>query len=86
MILPVIRRYLGIPWDEWTHTPWHDQRAIIDYLDQAEDIPFSLQGGGLEDLPEGHRPQVRSGVDAGTDVIDLAAMRASFEAGRRGGG
>jgi hypothetical protein len=33
-------------------------------------------------MPPGFEPTVRSDVDAGTDVIDLAAMRAELEAER----
>lgn len=31
-------------------------------------------------------PKVRTGVDAGTDVIDIGAMRAELEAARAKGG
>jgi hypothetical protein len=67
--------------------PWHDQRAFLDYMDQAEDIPLSMQEGGSE-LPPELAPQRRV-ADAGTDVIDLTAMRRELEAERdrlRGGG
>jgi hypothetical protein len=58
-------------------------------LDEDEEVPFRLNrdGGGLEDMPDG--PTVRKNVDAGVDVIDLTAMRASLEAERarkQGGG
>lgn len=33
-------------------------------------------------MPPGFEPTVRSDVDAGTDVIDLAAMRDELEAAR----
>jgi hypothetical protein len=41
-------------------------------------VPFGF-GGGEDDLPF----TIRKGVDAGTDVIDLAAMRAELEAARQ---
>ena len=60
--------------------PWPEQRAVIDFMEQAEDIPLSVAEG---DIPADLRPTVRANVDAGTDVIDLGAMRAELEAARR---
>jgi hypothetical protein len=37
---------------------------------------------GLDVMPAEMRPTVRESVDAGTDVIDLTAMRRELEAGR----
>ena len=57
-------------------------------MSEDPDVPFKLQqedlasafGADEEGRPAG--PQVRENVDAGTDVIDLAAMKAELEAGR----
>jgi len=51
-------------------------------------VPFSWQEQTGEVTPGMNGPQIREGVDAGTDVIDLTAMRAELEAdrARRGGG
>jgi hypothetical protein len=69
---------------EWDATPWHDQMAYLEGLDEDREVPFGL----LEDeVLEG--VQHRTGVDAGTDVIDLSKMKTELEAGRaakRGGG
>jgi hypothetical protein len=59
--------------------------VYLDGLDQEEEIPFSLGAGdgGFEDgstAPGQQGPTIRTGVDAGTNVIDLAAMRAELEA------
>jgi hypothetical protein len=50
-------------------------------------VPLKFEDDG--DMPNGFEPTVRANVDAGTDVIDLAAMRAELEADRarrQGGG
>ena len=60
------------------------QRAYLDGL-EAEGV-ISLKGTGEEGFPstaEGG-PTVRKGVDAGTDVIDLTAMRKHLESTRGG--
>ncbi len=51
-------------------------------------MPFSWREQTGEVTPGMNGPQIREGVDAGTDVIDLTAMRAELEAdrARRGGG
>lgn len=72
---------MNISADEWYVTPWHQQRAILDFMEQAEDIPFGFDSSGTG-LPSDQRPQVRENVDAGTEVIDLNAMRAELEAER----
>jgi hypothetical protein len=51
-------------------------------------VPFSFQAAQTA-MPGGAMgPQVRTGVDAGTNVINLADMMAGLEAGRKkpGGG
>jgi hypothetical protein len=60
---------------------------FLEMLSQDEEIPFSFQDSGPAEgdfAPGGlHGMQVREGVDAGVDVIDLAAMRHSLEEARR---
>jgi hypothetical protein len=51
-------------------------------------VPFSFQAAQTS-MPAGATgPQVRTGVDTGTNVINLADMLAGLEAGRKkpGGG
>jgi hypothetical protein len=64
--------------------------TYLDGLDQEEEIPFTRNndagqkfGGGGEVAPGMEGPTIRTGVDAGTNVIDLAAMRAELEADPR---
>jgi len=59
------------------------QRAYLDGLEADGTLSFE---DGAGELPEG--TVHRAGIDAGTDVIDLAGMRAELEAERRrkGGG
>jgi hypothetical protein len=46
-------------------------------------VPYNEEEGA-QGLPAGAQgPTIRTNVDAGTDVIDLAQMRADLEAGRR---
>jgi hypothetical protein len=47
-------------------------------LDEAEDVPFKMEAGDDPGVMFTHRKN----VDAGTDVIDLQAMRAELEAAR----
>jgi hypothetical protein len=57
-------------------------------MDEDESVPFSFQAAQTA-MPGGATgPQVRTGVDAGTNVINLADMLAGLEAGRKkpGGG
>lgn len=63
---------------------WPLQRAYLDGLESDGLVKFS--GGGDEGFPAASAggPQVRKGVDAGTDVIDIGAMRRQLE--QRGGG
>jgi hypothetical protein len=67
---------------------WDLRRAYLEGLDQDESVPFAMQQSEMPmaGLPGGFR--VRENVDAGVEVIDLSAMRAELEAGRRqkGGG
>lgn len=65
--------------DEWARTSWASQRAILDFMAQAEDIPFSW---AAESMPSDQGPTVRENVDAGVGVIDLIAMRDELEAQR----
>ncbi|HEY2638446.1 MAG TPA: hypothetical protein VGI66_00995 [Streptosporangiaceae bacterium] len=63
-------------------------------LEKDEEVPFGFSDNGPQPTgtpadwePGGALgPQVRSNVDAGTDVIDLAAMRESLEAQRKARG
>jgi hypothetical protein len=77
---------------EWDATPWPEQRAYLDGLDEDESVPISFEGGGAEERPEianlhpSEQPQTRQDVDAGMHVIDLTAMRTSLEGQREGGG
>jgi hypothetical protein len=49
-------------------------------------VPFSFQPAQTA-MPEGpYGPVVRTGVKAGADVIDLAAMISQMESGRKTGG
>jgi hypothetical protein len=63
---------------EWDALPWDVTRAYLWGLEQDGTIGEAQDG----ELPDGFEPTVRSDVDAGTDVIDLAAMRTELEAGR----
>lgn len=66
--------------------PWPEQRALLEYMEQAEDIPLAMQES--TDLPPELAPQQRT-VQSSEDVIDLGAMRRELEAERdrmRGGG
>lgn len=54
------------------------QRCYLEGLQQDGTISSSDD----DDQAPGFEPTVRSDVDAGTDVIDLGAMRAELEAGR----
>lgn len=60
------------------------QRAYLEGLEA--DGTIKLQDSSEDGFPaEGEGgPRVRKGVDAGTDVIDITAMRAELE-GKRGG-
>jgi hypothetical protein len=71
---------------EWDDTPWYIKRAYLQGLDEDETVPFHFAEEGVETLPPAERPATRTGVDAGTAVIDLTAMREQLEAHRRGGG
>jgi hypothetical protein len=62
------------------------QRAYLQGLEDDGTLSFS-EGESEGEMPEG--TVHRANVDAGTDVIDLAGMRAELEAARRdrqGGG
>lgn len=56
------------------------QRAYLDGLEADGTLSFK-DGGGEEGFPAAGAggPQVRKEVDAGTDVIDLGAMRQALE-------
>ena len=54
------------------------QRCYLEGLQQDGTISSSDDA----DQAPGFEPAVRTDVDAGTDVIDLAAMRAQLEAER----
>jgi hypothetical protein len=45
-------------------------------------VPFGWQGGDGDVTAMADGPTVRENVDAGVDVIDLAAMRDELEAAR----
>jgi len=62
---------------------WDRQRAYLDGLSEDESVPFSFQATGTT-MPEGpYGPTVRTGVKTGADVIDLTAMIAGLESGRK---
>lgn len=66
---------------------WDLRRAYLEGLDQDESVPFHMEVSEMPMLagaPGGFR--VRENVDAGVEVIDLTALRAELEAGRRKGG
>lgn len=55
----------------------------LEGLSDEEDIPFRISrdvSAQQQEAPARRGPAVREGVDAGTDVIDLAAMKAELEA------
>lgn len=67
--------------------PWHDQRACLEYMEQAEDIPLSFSDGD-GGLPSELAPQQRT-VESDAQVIDLRLMMSDLTAERdrlRGGG
>jgi len=76
--------------EDWRATSWADKRMYLDGLIDDETVPISMEEGGAQGLPTGAAgPTIRSNVEAGTDVIDLNAMRAELEAerlARKGGG
>jgi RNA polymerase-binding transcription factor DksA len=65
--------------DEWDATPWATQRAYLEGLDEDQEVPFGWSEDTGSELPFTRR----EAVDAGTDVIDLAAMRSELEEQRR---
>lgn len=70
--------------EEWDDLGWDLQRLYLDGLAADESVPFHF----TEEAPEmgagtGMGPVVRENVDAGTDVIDLGAMRDQLEDQRR---
>lgn len=71
---------------EWDATPWHDQRALIEGLDQDEDVPVRFEETGGPQQQSAQGPTIRENVDAGVDVIDISAMRDELEAARQRGG
>lgn len=66
--------------DEWDATPWYVQRAYLEGLEEDQEVPF---GWSEEGTDSGLPFTRREAVDAGTDVIDLAAMRDQLETDRR---
>lgn len=76
-------------WKEWLTITWDERRTLLEGLSEDEEVGFRLgEDDGFAGMQGG--PTVRENVDAGTDVIDLAAMRAELEAARaerqKGGG
>ena len=63
------------------------QKCYLDGLAEDESVPFTWKEETGELTPGMAGPVRRENVDAGTDVIDLTAMRAELEAERakRGG-
>jgi len=64
---------------------WDLRRAYLEGLDQDESVPFHME---QSEVPMAGQPggfRIRENVDAGVEVIDLTALRAELEAGRRGG-
>lgn len=68
---------------EWDSLDWTHRRMYLEYLDQDEEIPFSLGSSDAEGAENGAGPTVREGVDIGADVLDLNAMRAELEEARK---
>jgi hypothetical protein len=64
---------------------WDVRRTYLEGLDQDESVPFAMQEAAEWSGPTGAPPgvQVRQNVDAGAEVINLTAMMAELEAGRR---
>lgn len=60
---------------------WDLRRTYLEGLDQDESVPFRWEI--REDGPGVPGFKIRENVDAGVQVIDLNAMRAELEAGRR---
>ena len=64
------------------------QETYLQGLSEDPDVPFKIQEEDPDAIfgtdEDGQRagPLVRENVDAGVDVIDLAAMKAELEAGR----
>lgn len=80
MILYSVRRYLQFSEAEWDGLSWDRQRAYLDGLAEDESVPFRFETSASP-LPAA--AQVRTDVDAGTNVIDLTDMLAGLEAGRK---
>lgn len=86
MILYAVRRYLGFSQPEWDDLTWDLRRAYLEGLSDDETVPFAIEDNASAGaFPQGMQPNIRR-ADAGTDVIDLAAMREELEAGRRKAG
>jgi hypothetical protein len=67
-------------WQQWCATPWDEQKALLEGLEEDESVPLHFEGGG--GLPEGiEGPAVRT-VDTGDSVINLTDMREQLEAER----
>jgi hypothetical protein len=79
-VLYVIRKYLHISPDEWDAYSWDIQRTYLEGLTADEDVPFRVEEGPDELAAANMGPTIRTNVDAGTDVIDLAKMKAELEA------
>lgn len=62
---------------EWQATSWAEQKALLEGMDEDENVPFRLDE---EQVPG---PTVRENVDAGVDVIDITRFRDELEADRR---
>jgi hypothetical protein len=69
--------------EEWRAAPWHDQQMYLEGLLDDPTVPFSNEEDQGELPGSAQGPTIRENVDAGTDVIDLTAMREGFEAERR---
>jgi hypothetical protein len=78
----VVRKYLHIGVEEWDSLGWDVQQVYIDGLAADEEVPFRVEEGTEQLLAAGQGPNIRSNVDAGTDVIDLAKMKAELEEAR----
>jgi hypothetical protein len=68
-------------WDDWTRTPWPEQRALLAGLTEDKEVPFEFQEQVTGDggPPGWLKPQIQHVSDT---VIDIDAMRAELEADR----
>lgn len=80
-----MRRYLGFSEQEWDDLRWDLRWSYLRGMSDDENVPFAMEDPADSGaFPAGMQPAIRH-ADAGTDVIDLTAMREELEASRRKG-